>query len=63
MHHALMKTYPPSPGFEKKAVKSIVAAKNGCDGRQMAKFVMMTIQVNLVWNVEKLAQINLNHCY
>ena len=34
----------------KKDVKSKVAAKNGCDGRLMAKILIMTIQANLVPN-------------
>ena len=35
--------WPPS-------VKSKMAAKNGCDGRLIAKILIMTIQVNLVSN-------------
>ena len=34
----------------KKDVKSKVAAKNGCDGRLMAKNLITTIKVNLVPN-------------
>ena len=34
----------------KKDVKSQVAAKNGCDGRLMAKFLITIILVNLVPN-------------
>ena len=34
----------------KKDVKSKVAAKNGCDGRLMAKILITTIKVNLVPN-------------
>jgi len=34
----------------KKDVESKVAAKDGCDGRLMAKFLTTTIQVNLVPN-------------
>jgi len=34
----------------KKDVKSKVAAKNGCDGRPIAKILITTTQVNLVPN-------------
>ena len=37
----------------KEDVKSKVAAKNGCDGRLIAKIVITTIQVNLVLNRSK----------
>jgi len=38
----------PKKAIVKKYVKSKVAAKNGCDGRLIAKKLIMTIQVNLV---------------
>jgi len=40
----------PKKAIVKKDLKSRVAVKNGCDGRLMAKFLIMTIQVNLVPN-------------
>jgi len=37
----------PQEGHFEKDAKSKVAAKNGCDGRLIAKILMMTIQLNL----------------
>ena len=44
------KSAAPKKARTKKDVKSKVAAKNGCDGRLMAKILITTIQVNLVPN-------------
>jgi len=38
----------PQEGHREKDVKSKVVAKNGCDGRIIAKILITTIQVNLV---------------
>ena len=40
----------PQEGHCEKNVKSKVAAKNGCDGRLIAKILITTIQVDLVPN-------------
>jgi len=40
----------PKKAIVKKDVKSKVAAKNGCDGRLIAKILIMTIQVDLMPN-------------
>jgi len=40
---------PPRRALWEKDVKSKVAAKNGCDGRLIAK-ILITIQVDLVLN-------------
>jgi len=40
----------PKKAIVKKDVKSKMAAKNGCDGRLIAKILISTIQVNLVPN-------------
>ena len=37
----------PKKAIVKKDMKSKVAAKNGCDGRLIAKILMTTIQLNL----------------
>jgi len=41
---------PHKKAIVKEDVKSKVAAKNGCDGRLMEKFLITIIQVNLVPN-------------
>jgi len=41
---------PPRRPLWKKYVKSKVAAKNGCDGRLIAKILIMAIQMDLVLN-------------
>ena len=42
--------YGPKKAIAKKDVKSKVVAKKGCDGRLIAKVLIMTIQGNLVLN-------------
>jgi len=62
----LKKVCGPKKAIVKKDVKSKVAAKKWLDGRQMAKNLITTIQVNLVPNprhVEKATQIHLNCHY
>jgi len=44
----------------KKNVKSKLAAKNGCDGRLIAKILIMTIQVDLVPNRSETLRGNTN---
>jgi len=44
-------------------VKSKVAAKNGCDGRLIAKILITTIQVDLVSKRGEATQIQLNCHY
>jgi len=45
---AVKRVCSPKKAIVKKDVKSKVAARNGCDGRLIAKILIMTIQVNLV---------------
>jgi len=40
----------PKKAIVKKDVKSKMAAKNGCDGKLIAKILITTIQVDLVPN-------------
>ena len=44
---AVKKCAAPKKAIGKKDVKSKVAAKNGCDGRLIAKILITTIQLNL----------------
>ena len=46
-NQAVKKSVAPKKARMKKDVKSKVAARNGCDGRLMAKILITTIQVNL----------------
>jgi len=50
----------PKKAIVKKDVKSKVAAKNGCDGRLIAKSLITTIQVNLVPNRSETGRGNTN---
>jgi len=50
----------PQEGHCEKDVKSRVAAKNGCDGRLIAKILIATIQVNLVPNRSEIWRGNTN---
>jgi len=50
----------PQEGPCEKDVESKVAAKNGCDGRLIAKILIMTIQVNLVPNYSETWRGNTN---
>jgi len=52
-----VKVYGPQEGHCEKYKKSEVAAKKWLDGRPMAKFLMMTIQVNLCCLVHIFARI------
>jgi len=51
---------PPKNAIVKKDVKTKVAAKNGCDGRLIAKILITTIQVNLVLNCNGMWRGNIN---
>jgi len=51
---AVKKVCGPQECRCEKDVKSKVAAKNGCDGRLIAKNLSMTIQVNLLLNPSKM---------
>ena len=46
----IKRVQPSKKAKVKKDVKSKVVAKNGCDGRLMAKVLITTIKVNLVPN-------------
>jgi len=47
---AVKKVCGPQEGQCKKDVKSKVVAKNGCDGRLIAKILITRIKINLVPN-------------
>jgi len=62
---AVKKCVAPKKAIVKKDVKSKVVAKDGCDGRLIAKILIMTIQVNVVLNRSETWRCNtkLNCCY
>ena len=53
----------PKKAIVKKDVKSKVVAENGCDGKLITKFLIMTIQVDLVLNRSEAWRGNTNCCF